>query len=248
MKRIMTTAFIIALFAGISKAQVCIPQQEIPYNVHYKWGLIDVMIAKGNVTIRTDGANFHGTLDGTSIPWEGRIICVSDTLLAEMLPADGLSRENVIYQNGWYRHPKVSDFRSVRYNPDDPAYFKNTQGGGSYDASDDTMEAIAVTADMLGMFYYAKEMDFDKLSPGDTFTMPIEGNGAKEVKVTYIGQDIYNINGSTYPTYDIEFEYSYDGSLSGYNVHSKIGATDRIPILISASLPLGQVEMIYNPD
>lgn len=234
-----------ALFAN---AQLSIPYQEIPYNVNYKWGIIDVMIAKGIVTIATDGTRFNGTLDGTSIPWEGRIICVSDTLYADMQPTDSLSSENVIYQNGWYRHPKVSDFRSSTYNPDDPAYFRNTKGEGEYDASNDTMEAIAVTADMIAMFYYAKQMDFESMNPGDSFTLPIQGDGAKEVQVTYIGKDTYNTGSSTYPTYDIQFQYSYEGRMSGYDVHSKISAGERIPVLISASLPLGRVEMIYNDN
>ena len=235
------------LISSLSYAQVSIPHTEIPYNVNYKWGLIDVMIAHGKVVIETDGTRFHGTLDGTSIPWEGRIICVSDTLTAEMVPTKGFSQENVIYQNGWYRHPKVSDFRSSRYDPDDPAFFRNIKGEGEYNASDDTMEAITVTVDMIGMFYYAHEMDFESMNPGEAFILPIKGDGAKEVKITYLGKDIFNSNGVSYPVYDIQYEYSYEGKLSGYNVHSKISRSDRIPVLISASLPLGHVEMIYNP-
>lgn len=232
------------LFASqLVKAQLTIPYQEIPYNVNYKWGVIDVNIARGTVGFESDGGQFYGTLDGTSIPWEGKIICVSDTLRASM----GASREAVEYQSGWYRHVPVSLFRSASYNPDDPAYFKNIAGQGSYNASGDSMEAITVTSDMLGMFYYAHAINFPDMKPGERFTLPIEGRYANCVVVTYQGQGTYTVGGDTYPTYDITFEYSYGYGMSGYPVECKIGASNRIPVFISANLPVGRVEMLYSP-
>lgn len=227
----------------LSKAQLSIPRQEIPYNVNYKWGVIDVNIARGVVSYEADGGRFYGTLDGTSIPWEGKIICVSDTLRANM----GASREVVDYQSGWYRHVPVALFRSSGYNPDDPAYFRNIAGQGAYDASGDSMEAITVTSDMLGMYYYAHAINFPAMKPGERFTLPIQGRYANCVEITYQGQSTYTVGGDTYPTYDITFEYSYGGGMSGYPVQCKISATDRIPVFISASLPVGRVEMLYSP-
>lgn len=226
-------------------AQVVIPRQEIPYNVNYHWGIIDVMIARGTVTVESDGCNFYGTLDGTSIPWEGKIICVSDTLQASMNWEEDVLTETVTYQNGWYRRPSASSFRSATYNPDDPAIFKNIAGGGSYDASSDSMEAITVTSDMIGMYYIAHAIDFERLRPGDQVRFPIVGPYSHEVVVTYQGQGLYDVGGSTYPVYNCSFEYGYDGSMSGYPVECKIGATDRVPLYLSASLPAGHVEMLY---
>lgn len=229
------------------KAQVEIPRQEIPYNVNYHWGLVDVMIARGTVTVESGADGFYGTLDGTSIPWEGRIICVSDTLYANMAGQGNNLQETVTYQNGWYRRPYVNSFRSATYNPDDPAFYKNIAGEGSYDASSDSMEAIAVTSDMIGMYYFAHAIDFSSLSPGDRISIPINGPYSTEVVITYQGQGLYNVKGDTYPTYNCTFEYAYGGSLSGYPVECKIGATSRIPMFLSASLPVGRVEMLYDP-
>ena len=67
MKKIIL--FILAFLPCALFAQVNIPRQEIHYNVNYHWGLIDVMIAQGVVTVETDGDIFRGNLDGTSIPW-----------------------------------------------------------------------------------------------------------------------------------------------------------------------------------
>ena len=247
MKRIFLLAFI-AIFNIAAFSQVNIPKTEVYYNVNYHWGIIDVMIAHGVVTVETTGQDFYGTLDGVSIPWEGHIICVSDTLNATFTPSDNLSLETVNYQNGWYRRPHVKDYRSPNYNPANPAIYKNTMGQGEYDASNNSMEAIAVTTDMIAMFYYAKEIDFSNLKPGWEVTLPIKGGYEKQVKMTYTGPGNYNTNGKNYPTYDLTFQYSYKGEMSGYNVKCKIGVDELFPLFFSASLPVGQVEMLWEPD
>ena len=248
MKKIIL-ALLVLLGPVLCAAQVNIPRQEIRYDVNYHWGLVDVMIAHGIVTLQTEGDNFYATLDGNSIPWEGRVFCVSDTLHARMAPGSPLSRETVTYENGWYLKPKVKEYRSSGFNPDDPANYKNIKGKGMLDASANTMEAITVTADMLGMFYYFHEIDFEAMSPGDRITIPIAvaGGNPEKVVVTYKGKSHYTVAGVSYPTYEMEFEYSYNGSMSGYPVMTQVGVSDRLPLLFSASLPVGHVEMIYAP-
>lgn len=231
----------------LASAQIVIPRQEVPFNVHYHWGLINVMIARGTVTVESDGSRFSGTLDGTSIPWEGKIICVSDTLVADVGTRNGAVTENVTYQNGWYRHVPVSLFRSATYNPGDPAYYKNIQGGGNYDASNSSMEAITITSDMIGMFYMAHALNFEEMEPGHTYRVNISGPFARELVINYKGKGLYSNNGDTYPTYDCTFEYTYGDSLSRFPVECKIGSSSLTPLYFSASLPVGQVEMLYAP-
>lgn len=243
MKKILLTLFVMLTAMGL-KAQVNIPYTELNYNVHYHWGFINVMIGHGQVTLQTDGSNFTGTLDGNTIPWNGRVFCLSDTLQASMSP----SLERVSYINGWYRKPKVSEFRSSSYNPDLTANFKNIKGEGTLNADANTMEAVTVTADMLGMFYYFRDMDFESMSVGQQVTIPIQKpDGVSDrVVVTYKGKSNYNGGGGSYSTYAVDFEYSYRGAMSGYVVSSEVSADERIPVLISASLPIGKVEMIYH--
>ena len=142
----------------LSKAQVTVPYTELNYNVHYHWGLIDVNIAHGVLTMQTEGNRFVATLDGNSIPWNGRVYCVSDTLVATMTPGAGLSREHVDYINGWYMKPKVMLYRSGRFDPDLPSNYRSINGQGTLSASGETMEAITITADMRGLFYYFREI------------------------------------------------------------------------------------------
>ena len=106
-----------------------------------------------------------------------------------MSPTSGLSKETVTYENGWYLKPKVTEYRSGNFVPSDPANYKNIKGGGELDASANTMEAIHIMGDMLGMFYYSHEIDFESMKPGSTLTIPIavEGSNPEKVVVTYKG-------------------------------------------------------------
>lgn len=244
MKKII---FMLLAFCGcqMAVAQVEIPYQEIPYNVNYHWGVIDVNIATGTVTMQCNGDRFYGTLNGTSIPWEGHIICVNDTLSANMGSVNGNLQETVDYQSGWYRRPAVDVFRGGDYNPADPYIYKNIAGQGLYDASNDSMEAITVTSDMLGMYYYVQVLNFAGLQPGERYRIPIQGPYSNEVVITYQGEGTYNAGGETYSTYDCMFEYGYMGRMSGYPVECKVGIDNKIPLFLSANLPVGRVEMLY---
>ena len=246
MKKILF--FVLSLLSFISsKAAVNIPFTEVPYDVNYHWGIINVNIAHGTVKYSCDGTNFHGTLDGVSIPWEGHVILVSDTLQAQMMPGDKYSVEKVDYQSGWYRRPKAKYFRSNNYDSSNPDNYKNIAGKGSYDASNNSMEAITITSDMLGMYYFAKELDFNSMQPNEKITLPIAGVYAQEVSVTFLGKGTYEVENKIYQTYNIMFEYNYKGKMSGYPVQMRIDQTSRIPVFLSASIPVGRIEMIYNP-
>lgn len=238
-----TILLLIAFVAALTgSAQVQIPYQELSYNVHYHFGIVDVNIGHDMVTLSSQGNQFNATLDGNTIPWEGRIFCVSDTLNATMSPGSPVSRERVDYENGWYLKPKVMEYRSEGFVASNPANYKNIQGLGNLDADPQTMEAVTVTADMLGMFYYFHEIDFGSMSPGQQITIPIEGGYSQFATVTYNGLSSYG----GYATYSVTFEYSYQGVSSGYPVQAQVDRSSRIPVLLSADLAIGHVEMIYE--
>ena len=246
MKKHILLAFnllvIMACHAGVK-----IPPTVIPYDVNYHWGIINVNIAHGTVKYQCDGTNFHGTLDGVSIPWEGHVIVVSDTLKAQMLPGEKYSVEKIDYQSGWYRRPKAKYFRSDDYDPSNPANYKNIAGKGNYDASPNSMEAIAITSDMIGMYYYVNEIDFETLTPNQVIDITISGVYEQELKITYLGKGTYEVGNTTYQTYNCMFEYNYHGQMSGYPVQMRVDQKTKLPVFLSASIPVGKVEMIYDP-
>lgn len=234
---------LLALIGLTMTVRADIPYTELNYNVHYHWGMIDVAIAHGVVTISKSGDNFSGTLDGNSVPWNGRVFCISDTLRASLTP----SSERIDYINGWYMKPKVSIYRGGSFNPSDPAFYKNIKGGGRLDASPQTMEAVTITSDMLALYYYFRVLDFPKMSDGQAVEIPISSAGGSDrVRITYHGRSTLDIGDATYHTYSVTFEYSYRGQMSGYTVDAEVSAENRIPLRFSSHLPIGHVEMTWH--
>ncbi len=60
--------------------------------------------------------------------------------------------------------------------------------------------------------------------------------------VTYSGESNYG----GYSTYSVAFEYTYHGASTGYSVFAQVDRNTRIPVLLSADLAIGHVEMIYE--
>lgn len=243
MNRIIFLSLIVFGFLS-SAAQVHIPFTRLTYDARYSFGPINVSIGTGEVTVQTYGDNFVGTLNGKSIPWRGRVYCISDTLRTEMHPTHGFSSESVEYVNGWYRKPKAEEYESAGYNPDNPQCYKNIKGFGLLDASNRTMEAISIMADMLAMYYYAHQINFPAMKEGQVITLPIKTpDGPEQVRIRYKGPSSINICGQNISTYRTVFEYSYKGEMSGYEVALDIAANNRIPLKFSSDLPIGHVEM-----
>lgn len=242
-------AAIILLCCNLSGA-VTFGPERIPYKVVYHFGMIHKVAGHGVVQVSARGNNFSGTLTGSSIPWGGRIYMVNDTLRARMV-VDGskkFSRQRVTYSNGWYSKPEVSIWKSGKFNRTAPANYRAIHGRGGLSASPATMEAITISTDMLGMFYTFKEMNFAAMHPGQTFNIPVTvpGQGLQHAVVSYLGPSTYMKHGVKTATYKVRFEYTYKGRRSNYPVTCQVDAATRIPLMLSADLAIGHMEMIYE--
>ena len=222
----------------------CIPPVAIKYKVNYHWGLINTTAAYGTVRLEATGNSLTAALDGHSISWGGRQYTVSDTLKVITMPGRGplYARQNVLYRAGRYSKPLVSLLSSPAYNPGDPANYRTISGQGTLSASPRTMEAVGISCDMLGIFYLFRYMDFTALQPGQTLLMSVNmpRTGMQHAMITYLGPDQYQDS----PSYKVRFEYTYRGVRSGYPVTCQVERSSRIPLLISASLDIGRMEMI----
>jgi hypothetical protein len=252
-KKLLFAAFTTVIALSAEAAQpvfrapgqdACIPPVAIKYKVKYHWGLINTTAAYGTVRLEATGNSLTASLDGHSISWGGRQYTVSDTLKVITMPGRGplYARQNVLYRAGRYSKPLVSLLSSPAYNPGDPANYCTISGQGTLSASPRTMEAVGISCDMLGIFYLFRYMDFTALQPGQTLLMSVNmpRTGMQHAMITYLGPDQYQDS----PSYKVRFEYTYRGVRSGYPVTCQVERSSRIPLLISASLDIGRMEMI----
>lgn len=225
-------------------ANASIPPTTIKYKVNYHWGLINTTAAYGTLNLHARGPKLTASLNGHSISWGGRQYTVSDTLEVNTLSGRGplYARQNVLHRAGWYSKPIVSLLNTPSYNPLAPANFRTIDGRGSLSASPRTMEAVGISCDMLGIFYLFHYMDFSALTPGCSLLMSVNmpRTGMQHAHITYLGPGQYHGT----PTYKVRFEYTYGGVRSNYPVTCQVEQSSRIPLVISASLDIGRMEMI----
>ncbi|MDE6099931.1 MAG: DUF3108 domain-containing protein [Paramuribaculum sp.] len=239
MKRTVLTIAAVLLVFLAGNAMVDIPRTSVGYDVIYHWGLINKIAGHGYVTYHTSGPEFYGSLNGHSIPWGGRIYTVHSSLAATFSPGDVASRETVNSIQGVYSKPEAGS-DSGRHR------FKDIYGGGTLDASPETMEAVTVMSNMLSIFYYAKTLDFDKMTPGTRLVVPVVDDGEdKPLYITYNGPANYSYGGFSTQTYEIVFQYTYEGEPDRYPVTCQIDRQSRVPVMFSADLLIGHIEMCY---
>ena len=245
MKKFMIVAAALMAWVGARAAQpVAYAPETVHYNVAYRWGFINKIAGHGVVTTSADASGrFAGSLRGESIPWDGRIYSITDTLSAQIGNAgpSGVGAEKVLLRNGLYTKPEVG----TKADLSNPASYWDTDGKGLLSASADTQEAVTITADMLSLFYYAKAIDFDSLTQGAKINVPITGadGSAGSLAITYGGEQTVNVGDLEVPTYAIVFNYTYRGTPSAYPVNCWISKVGRMPVIISASLAIGHMEM-----
>ena len=232
-------AILAAIFStGISSAQ------DLSYDAEYHLGFIKVTAGHADISINIEGDNIFATLNGQSIPWHGRVYAISDTIRASVVGDGRNLAESVITLTGRYSKPKVRQLDSGNYDRSDPGNYQTIYGRGDLSASSETMEAVTITADMLALFKVFRMLDFATMQPDDRLYIPITlPNGdIQHVAITYHGRDTYRDS----QTYSVVFEYTYHGQMSNYPVTCQIDQASRLPLMFSADLKIGHIELVLN--
>lgn len=223
------------------------------YEVSYTLGFLKKHVGDAHVTLRFgDGGRFDATLNGRSIVWDGRVYAVSDTLRAVMGLNDGVIgvTERLTSVIGWYSKPYERQLRDGSYRLSDPAFYRTTAGKGHLDASEETMEAVKITADMLGLFWFFRHMDFSRLRNDVAYVVPVLGTGGsvpvQHVRLTYRGSGMCACGGCDVAVEKVTFEYYFRGRPSGYPVECCVERATGLPLSFSAGLRIGHFRMVLK--
>ena len=241
--------FLSILMAAIPLIAAAAPVEELNYKVLYHLAFINKTAGHGTIKLQCSGDTLHGTLTGRSIDWGGRYYSVADTLCAtlDLTVADSIPRQKVVSVSGWYTKPTAEQLAAGTYDRTDPANYRTIAGQGNLSADPSTMEAISITANMLGLFQFFKLYDLGAMKENESLSIPIAmPDGSNEyVFVTYLGPSTY-YDTKDHDTYHVRFEYSYKGKNSNYPVDCQVDRATRYPLLLSSSLPIGKLEMILE--
>lgn len=214
---------------------------SLRYAADYRYGFIKITAGFAEIDVDIDDNTLTATLNGHSIPWHGREYTISDTIVANMSQSGGVYNESVQSESGWYSKPRIAQIANGEFDRDNMDNYRTIYGRGYLDASDETMEAVTISADMLAMFYYFNVLNFGDMSARQNVTINIvlPDGDTQQALITYNGTDSFNGN----DVYNVTFEYSYHGQMSNYPVDCMVDVNSRLPLMLSAELKIGHIEL-----
>ncbi len=200
--------------------------KEYTYSVDWHWGFVDIHAGDVTISIDADENGINGAVAGQSVPIRGDVMSITDTIDADLT----LDRAEINYIDGVYsRHPKNEWSDNYR----------NIHGQGRLDASDETMEAVNITAMLPGFFYYAQQMDFDQMQEGDQISVPLAGDGEDgRMLITYHGTEESDYG----QAYSLTLIFDI-GDAAQYPISCLVSTADRSPLTFSTTLRIGEVQM-----
>lgn len=247
--RLLLIAAITLLTAAMSQAAVRpLSNEQLYYNVMFKWGLINKKAGHALVTLKPVPASdtYRATVIAASEPWADRIFPLRDTLTTEISRATlaPVRYERRAHENGRYENDVVIFTRSGDQFSAECVHRKKGKKDTEIKESTTTLEAIGMTVDFVSAFYYLRELDFSTMLPGTSVTINIFSGRRKELlRFTYKGIDTIKLNDRKQNAYKVEFTFTSDGKKETSDpITAWISIDDkRLPLLIEGKLPIGKV-------
>lgn len=245
---ILSSLALIGLRASEPRA---LNNEHLYYKVTYKWGLIQKQAGNAEFILKKNGAEYHAKLLAASLPWADRFFQVRDTLTGVMRADDlaplkyvkttsegGVYRRDVL--NYTYGHDNTITAHATRYKKK-----KNTPA----EQSDTVLTAQAPGTDMLSVFYHARRLPFDTMTPGTVaYAKIFSGYKIEDLGITYEGVEDVKVNGEKYPCYKIGFVFTSSrikNSSAPMTAWISTGP-ERVPVKLQGELPVGKIQVILN--
>ncbi len=221
-----------------------VPDETLHYEVRFKWGFINANAGIAELKTVTDPASrtFTATLTGKSVDLMGHYYEAGDTIRGTLMAdkvqsvyTEHLSQADGMFAIQTLTYPgaaTASDGEIVTRYPDGKVLRERIShyGGG-------------VTVDLLGVFYYIRQLDYDAMSPGDAVTVNIlYGTDAETLKIDYRGKSTADSCGVQVPAYNVGLSFSSPSSGHTSQMDVSISADSRhIPLVVSGSLKVGHI-------
>ncbi|MDE6394563.1 MAG: DUF3108 domain-containing protein [Duncaniella sp.] len=229
---------------------ISLPDETLTYDVIYKWGFINKVAGYATMSLRSDGDCYRASLVAENAPWANSIYMLRDTLYSTMTK-EGLypvSYTYIAHEAGKYKKDVLTFQRSGNTFTAEAVRYKQSSPDSPMTSSTIDLEAQGMTVDMLNAFFYLRTLDFPSMGQGKSVTVNIFSGSKKELlTITYLGAQDVELNGSTIPTYYINFTFTRNGQVSSAPIEGWISADSRrIPIKVEGQLPVGKVRAMYT--
>lgn len=226
-----------------------VPDEELHYDVRFKWGLIDANVGIATLTTcNVPGSDsFVATLSGKSVDLLGHYYEAADTVQATLLHGslEIPSHERMLTEHGRFSIETITgNANGAASEGPVIAHLDN----GKVIRSRTSDYASGLTTDLLSVFYYIREIDYSHFQPGQRFHIDIQGaNQTESLDITYLGAENVDVNGVAYMgAFHISLTFGGDASGKIDTLQAWIADNEsHIPVKIDGTLSVGRIECRY---
>lgn len=222
--------------------------ETLKYVVTYKWGLIQKDAGDATITRTPKGNGYELKLIAKTKPWADKIYKVRDTLISitEKDKYRPLHYSYIAHEKNKYRHDEIKFIYEGNKVKGESQKYKEDKNG-NITRTDAILEGDFPAYDMLSVYFFLRDIDYEHLKPGETIKATIF-SGSKEELLTVKceGKEIIKLQDkSEHEAWHILFNFTQKGgSKSSDDINCWVStAHDHIPLLIVGNLPIGQVRV-----
>lgn len=248
-KRIIPILVVLLAFSG-SVYSKGFSNEALHYVISYKWGLIHKDAGEATLSLKRVGNNYDLMLAAKTKPWADRFYNVRDTLLGKIRITDlkPLSYSKISHEKGKYgKDVIIYSYEGNKAIGHCRRYRRDKEGHIS--SSEKTLEATGPVYDMLSVFYYLRDINYDELNSGKPIRATVfSGSKAENITIRSLGKkEIKLRDKSEQEAYHIRFNFTSGGKKkSSDDIDAWISADSRhIPLYLVGQLPVGQVRVYY---
>ena len=242
--------FILAAVAAMALAPAVVrawtvPDETLKYQINYKWGFIDANAGVATVTAENlpGTGTFRATLTGRSVELLGHEYVGGDTIVGTLM-ADtvrSVMTQHLSYSAGdfeietiTYPQGSAKDGEIVKRLPDGKVVRSRIShyGGG-------------LTVDLLGVYYYMRQIDYSQMQPGQSVTVNVfSGKNPETLSVTYNGKVMADSCGMQTEAFNVSLDFSTPtpGNSSDHLEAWISTAPDRVPVRVTGTLKFGKMD------
>lgn len=220
------------------------------YVVTYKWGIIQKDAGDVKITRKPADAGYEYKLTAKSKPWADRIYKVRDTLISNVDRHDKLPNHytRIAHEKNRYSRDDISFDHSGTVAKGHATKVREKKDG-TVNKTEKALEGGKPAFDLLSIFFYLREIDYENLKAGETVKTTIfSGDQVEKLTVSCLGKESVKLKDkSEHEAWHIVFKFtSGGGKKSSDDIDCWISTEDsHIPLLVIASLPVGQVRINY---
>lgn len=251
MKRIFNIIFLFLVFmASEGYAQ---GSETLNYVISYKWGLIHKDAGDAKFIRTPKGTGYELKVIGKTKPWADKIFNVRDTLISRVSKNNYLPQQyiRIAHEKGKYSRDEINFSRSGATTIGTGSKLREKKTGEKPTVKDINIKGTGQVYDILSVFYYLRDINYSALKPNEKIQATIfSGDQVEKLTVTCKGKETIKLKDKKdREAWHIVFRFTTGGGKkSSDDIDCWISTEpSHIPLLITGSLPVGQVRCTYLP-